>query len=148
MTTDFKSLGINSEIENILKENGISVPTPVQEQGIPLLIAGKDIIAQAQTGTGKTLAFLLPIMEAADLKKTFVQALIITPTRELAIQITAEARKFMKNMGLNILAAYGGQDVEQQIRKLKGNIHIVIGTPGRLLDHVRRKTVDLSHLQF
>jgi ATP-dependent RNA helicase DeaD len=147
MATDFKSLGIKEEIEKILKENGITEPTPVQEQAIPILLAGKDIIAQAQTGTGKTLAFLLPIMENADAKKTHVQALIITPTRELAIQITAEARKFMKDSGLNILAAYGGQDVEQQIRKLKGNIHIVIGTPGRLLDHVRRKTVDLSHLQ-
>lgn len=147
MATDFKSLGIKEEIEKILKENGITEPTPVQEQTIPILLAGKDIIAQAQTGTGKTLAFLLPIMENADAKKTHVQALIITPTRELAIQITAEARKFMKDTGLNILAAYGGQDVEQQIRKLKGNIHIVIGTPGRLLDHVRRKTVDLSHLQ-
>jgi ATP-dependent RNA helicase DeaD len=147
MATDFKSLGIKEEIEKILKENGITEPTPVQEQAIPILLAGKDIIAQAQTGTGKTLAFLLPSMENADAKKTHVQALIITPTRELAIQITAEARKFMKDSGLNILAAYGGQDVEQQIRKLKGNIHIVIGTPGRLLDHVRRKTVDLSHLQ-
>jgi ATP-dependent RNA helicase DeaD len=148
MTSDFKSLGINIEIERVLKQNGITEPTPVQEQAIPILLTGKDIIAQAQTGTGKTLAFLLPIMEAADSKKTFVQALIITPTRELAIQITAEARKFMKDFNLNILAAYGGQDVEQQIRKLKGNIHIVIGTPGRLLDHVRRKTVDLSHLQM
>lgn len=146
MVNGFLKLGIKEELASILKQNGITEPTPVQEQTIPALLAGRDVIAQAQTGTGKTLAFMLPIMEHINTEISSVQALIITPTRELAIQITAEARKYAFYKGANILAAYGGQDVEQQIRKLKGSIHIVIGTPGRLLDHLRRKTVDFGRL--
>ncbi|MCX7922974.1 MAG: DEAD/DEAH box helicase [Clostridia bacterium] len=146
MATDFLTLGIGHELNKILKQSGITEATPIQEQSIPALLTGKDVIAQAQTGTGKTLAFLLPIMEKINVNKSSVQALIITPTRELAIQITAEARKLAVVKGVAILAAYGGQDVEQQIRKLKGNIHLVIGTPGRLLDHLRRKSVNFGEL--
>ena len=148
MAMDFSTLGISKELELVLKQNGITEPTPVQEQAIPVLLTGKDIIAHAQTGTGKTFAFLLPIMENINLNQSFVQALIITPTRELALQITAEARKLAAIKGANILAAYGGQDVERQIKKLKGPIHIVIGTPGRLLDHLRRKAVDFSRIRM
>ena len=148
MKNNFNSLGISTEIVDLLKENGIIEPTSIQTQAIPLLLMGKDVIAQAQTGTGKTLAFMLPMMEKIDVKKAHVQALIITPTRELAIQITAEAKKLAPEKEINILAAYGGQDVEQQIRKLKGSIHMVIGTPGRLLDHIRRKSINLKQLEM
>lgn len=148
MTTDFVTLGIDKEFKRILKQNGIIEPTPIQIQTIPELLKEKDVIAQAQTGTGKTLAFLLPIMKKIDVNQSNVQALIITPTRELAIQITTEAQKLTADKGIKILAAYGGQDVDRQIKKLKGNIHIVIGTPGRLLDHIRRKTVDFRRLKM
>ncbi|MEN6413060.1 MAG: DEAD/DEAH box helicase [Veillonellales bacterium] len=144
MSSDFTALGIRREINDSLRDSGITSPTPVQLQAIPLLMAGKDLIAQSQTGTGKTLAFLLPILEKIKISAPYVQALIVTPTRELARQITKETTKLAQPMGINVLSAYGGEAVEQQIRKLKGNPHIVIGTPGRLLDHARRKTLQLS----
>lgn len=148
MDINFSSLGVNQELTGILKQNGITEPTPVQEKSIPELMAGRDIIAQAQTGTGKTLAFLLPIIQRINVEDHFIQALIITPTRELAIQITAEVKKLILGNEVKILAVYGGQDVERQIKKLKGAIHIVIGTPGRLLDHLRRKSVDLKKIKM
>ncbi len=146
MPTDFLSLGITTEINEILKKQGVSVPTPVQLKAIPILLSGKDIVAQAQTGTGKTFAFLLPILQRVKGNKPYIQALIITPTRELAIQITSELKKIALNS--NVLAAYGGQDVERQIKKLKGSIHIVVGTPGRILDHLRRGTITLSGVKM
>ncbi|MGE4282786.1 MAG: DEAD/DEAH box helicase [Clostridia bacterium] len=148
MSINFSILGVSSEIENILRQNGITEPTPIQSQAIPEILVGKDVIGQAQTGTGKTLAFNLPIMEKIDVTKSSVQALVITPTRELALQITHEAKKLAKVKGVNILAAYGGQDVERQAKKLKGTIHMVIGTPGRLLDHLRRRTINFNELQI
>jgi ATP-dependent RNA helicase DeaD len=148
MKKDFLSLGVNQELVNILNRNGITEPTPVQEKSIPELISGRDVIGQAQTGTGKTLAFLLPIMQKINFNDHFVQALIITPTRELALQITAEVKKLILGTEIKVLAAYGGQDVERQVRKLKGSIHIVIGTPGRLLDHLRRRSIDLTRIKM
>jgi ATP-dependent RNA helicase DeaD len=142
--TDFVSLGVRTELNEILKELGAKIPTPVQLQAIPILLSGKDVVAQAQTGTGKTYAFLLPILEKVNVKKPYVQALIVTPTRELALQITTELNKLAFKVHANVLAAYGGQDVERQIKKLKGSIHIVVGTPGRILDHIRRGTLTLS----
>jgi len=141
---DFK---INEEIVNVLKNSGITSPTPIQEQCIDIIKNGADIIAEAQTGTGKTLAFLIPIFENISIENNNVQALILTPTRELAIQITDEAMKLKKAKDINILSAYGGKDIAAQIRKLKGNIHMIIATPGRLIDHLQRKTVDLSNLK-
>ncbi|WP_207653849.1 DEAD/DEAH box helicase [Tepidibacter mesophilus] len=143
----FSNLGISKALENVLQENRITEPTSIQTQSIPVILKGKDVMAQAQTGTGKTLAFLLPILEKIDPNKGTVQALIVTPTRELAIQITAEAKKLQEAKGINILAAYGGQDVEKQINKLKGGIHLVIGTPGRLVDHIGRKTINFKNLK-
>ncbi|WP_053956773.1 DEAD/DEAH box helicase [Inediibacterium massiliense] len=148
MTTDFKGLGIQDELVNVLKQNGITKPTPIQQKSIPELLRGHDIIGQAQTGTGKTLAFILPTMEKIDTSKPYIQALIVTPTRELAIQVTDEAKKLIHAKNINLLAAYGGQDVERQIKKLKSGIHMVIGTPGRLLDHLRRKTIDFGKLKI
>jgi ATP-dependent RNA helicase DeaD len=146
---NFDSLGISDALVQTLKEHGINEPTPIQEKAIPLLMDGLDIIAQSQTGTGKTFAFVLPILEKLDPENPAIQALIVTPTRELALQITHEIRKLIENIdGINILAVYGGQDVESQLKKLKKNIHIVIGTPGRLLDHIRRETIDFSKAAF
>ncbi|QRG70841.1 DEAD/DEAH box helicase [Brevibacillus choshinensis] len=142
---DFLALGIRKELLDALKENGITEPTPVQGQTIPVALKGKDVISQAQTGTGKTLAFVLPILEQADPEVTHVQSLILTPTRELALQITAEVKKLTEKLDeIHVLAVYGGQDVARQMRKLEGKKQIVIATPGRLLDHMRRGTIDLS----
>lgn len=148
MANNFEAIGISKELAEGLRRNGITKPTPIQEQAIPKLLEKIDIIAQAQTGTGKTLAFMLPIMETVDISIPHIQALIITPTRELAIQITNEAQKLGKLKGLGILSVYGGQDVDRQLKKLKRGVNIVIGTPGRLLDHIRRKSIDLAKLKI
>lgn len=144
----FAHLGVSEFLCDALTQQRIDIPTPVQTLAIPAAYSGKDVIAQAQTGTGKTLAFLLPLFDTNDPEIQGIQGLIITPTRELAIQITAEARKLAHFKKLNILAAYGGQDIESQTRKLKGNIHLVIGTPGRILDHMRRKNIALNHVRY
>lgn len=146
---DFLQLGIRKEINHTLKSLGIVEPTPIQERTIPAVLEGKDVIAKAQTGTGKTLAFVLPILEKIDVNESDVQALILTPTRELAQQISKEIKKMIENVeGVNVLAVYGGQDVEHQLKKLKGAQHIVVATPGRLLDHIRRGTIDLSTIRM
>lgn len=126
---------------------GITSPTPIQEESVGLIKSGNDVIAEAQTGTGKTLAFLLPILENISPELGHVQALIVSPTRELAIQITKEAEKLCENTDINLLAMYGGKDIGAQLKKLKKNIHLVIATPGRLLDHIERETIDLSKLK-
>lgn len=144
----FQELGVQDTLGQQLKGLGISQPTPVQEQTIPVLLAGQDAIVQAQTGTGKTLAFLLPILQNIDPDKPQVQALIIAPTRELALQITTEAKKLASARGIGVLAVYGGQDVIAQISKLNKSTQIVVATPGRLMDHIRRGTIGLSHVQF
>jgi ATP-dependent RNA helicase DeaD len=147
--TNFLSLGISESMVNTLKTQGIAVPTPIQEQAIPLVLDGKDVIAQSQTGTGKTFAFILPILEKVNANEPHIQALIVTPTRELALQITNEVKKLIEErQDIRVLAIYGGQDVDSQLKKLKNGSHIVIGTPGRLLDHIRRETVDFSKTSF
>lgn len=148
MKNDFKEIGIKKELSDILSEERIDTPTPIQEQSIPAILEGKDIIGEAQTGTGKTLAFLLPIVQKINRDKNQVQALIIAPTRELAIQLTDEAKKLGKPLGINTLSVYGGQDVFKQLRKLKNGVHIVVATPGRLLDHISRKSINLGHTKF
>ncbi|PQZ52394.1 RNA helicase [Bacillus sp. MYb209] len=146
---NFLELGISETFNHTLRENGIAEATPIQEKAIPVVMSGKDIIGQAKTGTGKTLAFVLPILEKINSESSDVQALIVAPTRELALQITAEIKKMLVHReDINVLAIYGGQDVAQQLRKLKGNTHIVVATPGRLLDHIRRETIDLSNLSM
>lgn len=144
---NFNELGINDSLIKLLKKNGISTPTPIQEECIKAIKDGKDVIGEAQTGTGKTLAFLLPIFENITLNDNFIQGLIITPTRELAIQITDEAKKLTAYKDVNILAAYGGKDVSSQLKKLNKNVHLLIATPGRLLDHLSRGSIDLSKLK-
>ncbi|UII54222.1 DEAD/DEAH box helicase [Cytobacillus spongiae] len=144
---NFTALGVSNHMVEKLRENGISVATPIQEQAIPKIVEGKDLIGQAQTGTGKTLAFVLPILAKLNPNEEHIQALIVTPTRELAIQITAEINTLLSaDRGIDVLAVYGGQDVEKQLKGLKKKKQIVVGTPGRLLDHLRRKTINLSKL--
>ena len=142
MPRTFADLGVSRSLADTLKQTGVVTPTPVQREAIPVLLAGDDAIVQAQTGTGKTLAFALPILEKIDTGLGAVQALVVTPTRELAIQITKEFKKLAPE-DIGILAAYGGQDVESQLRKLSFKIHLVVGTPGRLLDHIRRESIRL-----
>ncbi|TFE25408.1 DEAD/DEAH box helicase [Cohnella luojiensis] len=147
--TDFAELGVSEGRAAILKAMGIVTPTPVQEETIPIVIAGHDVISQAQTGTGKTLAFVLPMLDKIKTDQPYVQGLIVTPTRELAIQITAEIKKLLTpEDGIKVLAVYGGQDVEAQLFKLKGSIHLVVATPGRLLDHIRRETITLGGVKM
>lgn len=144
---NFKELGIGNDLVNELNQIGIKTPTPIQQQAIPLILNKKDIIAQSQTGTGKTFAFLLPMFENINPKENNIQGLIITPTRELAIQISDAAQKLNKVKEINILAAYGGKDIKSQLNKLKRSIHLVIATPGRLLDHLDRDSINLRKLK-
>lgn len=144
MGKSFTELKLNQGINALLKAEGIVEATPVQEASIPLLRSGSDAVVQAQTGTGKTLAFLLPIMEKIKVNAPVAQALVVTPTRELALQVTRVAQKFGKPLGIHSLTIYGGQALDRQVQKLGQAPHIIIGTPGRLLDHLRRATLDLS----
>lgn len=143
----FYKIGLKGDLVYALDIQNIISPTPIQTLSIPEILKGKDLLAEAQTGTGKTLAFLLPMFQTIDFDNKNIQAMIITPTRELALQITHEAKKLAEVLPLNILAAYGGQDVNAQLHKLKGDIHIVIGTPGRILDHLRRGSIDCKDLK-
>ncbi|TLS35380.1 DEAD/DEAH box helicase [Pseudalkalibacillus caeni] len=144
----FIELGVKEKLLNKLAEQRIVNPSPVQERTIPVLLEGKDTIVQAQTGTGKTIAFLIPILQQLDRKKNHVQALILAPTRELSLQISSEMKKLVpENDSINILPVYGGQSIETQLSELEqNNIHVVIGTPGRILDHFRRETIQLSRV--
>ncbi|MDP6101824.1 MAG: DEAD/DEAH box helicase, partial [Dehalococcoidia bacterium] len=122
---------------------GYDGPTPIQDRVIPTLLSGRDVVGQAQTGTGKTAAFGIPLAESVDTNKALVQGLVLTPTRELAVQVTAELCKIGKNRGISVVAIYGGQNIDRQIRDLRRGAHIVVGTPGRMLDHLGRGTLNL-----
>lgn len=148
MSSDFIQLGVRPEFQKQLASQGIHEPTPVQLQAIPLLLAGRNVAAQAQTGTGKTLAFMLPMLERIEPKRPFTQALVITPTRELAGQITRESEPLAQLVEAEVHAIYGGTDTERQNRKLERNPAVVVGTPGRLLDHVKRGTLSLNGVRM
>ena len=142
--THFDQLGISETLTALLQKQGITQPTPVQEQAIPPMRAGRDVIAQAQTGTGKTLAYLLPLLARIKPQGAAAQALVIAPTRELAIQIERVAEPLAQPLGIGTVVIYGGADIERQKEKLRRSPQLVIGTPGRLLDHVRRGTLALG----
>ena len=144
---NFSDLNINKNLISLLNKHGIKTPTAIQEEAIPYILSGKDFIGEAKTGTGKTLAFLIPLIQNINAKNNNTQLLIVAPTRELAIQITEEANKLNYNNELNILAAYGGKDIGSQLKKLKNNIHIIIATPGRLIDHIKRGSINLKNLK-
>ena len=141
--------GLDVRIIRAVKEMGFENMTPIQKQAIPVFMEGKDIIGQAQTGTGKTAAFGIPVLQMVDPNIKKLQALILCPTRELAIQAAEEIRKFGKYIeGVKVLPIYGGQDITKQIRSLKGGIQIIVGTPGRVMDHMRRHTIRLAQLKM
>ncbi len=144
----YEDARIDERILRAVKELGFDRMTPIQEQAIPLFMTGQDIIGQAQTGTGKTAAFGIPILQRIDPDNRNLQAVILCPTRELAMQAADELRKFSKYMqGIKVLAIYGGQDIVRQIKGLKGGVQIVVGTPGRVMDHMRRHTLKMEHVR-
>lgn len=145
--TNFSELNISESTQNSLKRMGFEEATPIQEGTITYGMEGRDIIGQAQTGTGKTAAFGIPIIEKIDTNNPAVQALVIAPTRELAIQVSEEIYKIGYGKRARILSVYGGQEIGRQIRALRNNPQIVVGTPGRILDHINRKTLKLSGVQ-
>ncbi|AEV94550.1 DEAD/DEAH box helicase [Pediococcus claussenii] len=142
----FTELGLDDDVLKAVIDNGYEEPTPIQAETIPDVLAGKDIIGQAQTGTGKTAAFGLPILQHVDLNNPNIQAIIVSPTRELAAQTQAEIFKLGKYKKAKVQVVYGGADIRRQINSLKSHPQIVVGTPGRLLDHIGRKTIRLDHV--
>ena len=131
-----------------LSEVGYETPSPIQAQCIPILLEGRDLIGQAQTGTGKTAAFALPLMEQIDVKLTKPQALVLTPTRELAIQVAEALQSYARHLpGFHVLPIYGGQSYTIQLKQLSRGAHVIVGTPGRVMDHLERKTLNLDHLK-
>jgi ATP-dependent RNA helicase DeaD len=146
--TDFRDLGLSEQTLQSLTAMGFEEPTPVQARAIPCLLAGRDIIAQALTGTGKTAAFGVPIAESINAEERRPQAIVLTPTRELAIQVTDHLCKIGRHRALSVLPIYGGQPIGRQLHVLNRGVQVIVATPGRLLDHMRRGTVDLSAVRM
>ncbi|HIU67616.1 MAG TPA: DEAD/DEAH box helicase [Candidatus Caccomorpha excrementavium] len=145
----FEELNLSAPILRAVEEMGFEGMTPIQSQAIPAAMEGRDLVGQAQTGTGKTAAFGIPILERVDPTDRCLQALILCPTRELAIQVAGELRKLAAFMhGVKVLPIYGGQDITKQIRSLRGGVQIIVGTPGRVMDHMRRHTVKLDDISI
>lgn len=143
----FSELGLSDSLLKAIKRSGYEEATPIQEQTIPMVLEGKDVIGQAQTGTGKTAAFGLPIIENVDTENPNIQAIIISPTRELAIQTQEELYRLGKDKHVRAQVVYGGADIRRQIKSLKQHPQILVGTPGRLRDHINRHTVKLDHIK-
>ncbi len=147
--TKFEDLHLSKEILKAIVQMGYSQAYPIQSQTIPLILKGKDVIGLAMTGTGKTASFALPLIEKIDPNDKKVQALIVCPTRELAIQASGEINKFLRyKKNISVLPIYGGQAIEGQIRALKKGVQIIVGTPGRLMDHIDRRTISLSDVSI
>ena len=145
----FEEFDLDAKLLRAITEMGFEQPSPIQAKAIPVILEGKDIVGQAQTGTGKTAAFGIPLLQMIDTKDKNLQAIVLSPTRELAIQIAEEFRKLSKfSHGIKILPIYGGQDITKQIRSLKGGVQVVIGTPGRVMDHMRRHTLKMEHVKM
>ena len=144
MTTEFAQLGLISQLEQTVSDLGYITPTPIQSEIIPLMLDGHDVIGQAQTGTGKTAAFILPILQTLERGHCGIQALVLTPTRELAMQVAKAADEYGKRLNVRVLAVYGGQPYNLQINRLRQGVDIVVGTPGRLLDLINKRELDLS----
>jgi ATP-dependent RNA helicase DeaD len=144
----FKDLNISSEIQRAVEDMGFEEATPIQSLAIPHILEGKDVTGQAQTGTGKTAAFGIPILEMVDPSERELQAVILCPTRELAIQVAEELKKLSTYLKrVNVLPIYGGQPIERQIKALRKGVQIIIGTPGRVMDHMRRGTIEMGHVK-
>lgn len=148
-TTNFEDLELSVEIQNAVKELGYEEPTQIQVQTIPLIMSGVDVIGHSQTGSGKTAAFGIPAIQRVNASNRNTQILVLCPTRELAVQACDEIRKFAKyTHGVKTIPIYGGQPIDRQIKALKGGAQIVIGTPGRVIDHIQRKTLKLKNIQM
>ena len=147
--TKFEDLPISEEIKKAIAEMGFEEPSPIQSQSIPVILSGKDVIGQAQTGTGKTAAFSIPILETVNPEDKSLQAVVLCPTRELAIQVSKEIKKLSQYMhGIKALPVYGGQPIDRQIKSLKSGVQIVIGTPGRVIDHIKRRTLKMNNVKM
>jgi len=146
--TTFGTFGLNEMLLKAVEELGFEEPTPIQCRTIPELLQGHDVIAQAQTGTGKTAAFALPLLQKLSIDHRTVQALVLTPTRELAVQVAGSIHALGRHAGVQVVPIYGGQPIERQLRALRAGVHVVIGTPGRVQDHLRRGSLDLAGVQF
>ena len=143
----FDDMGLAPSIVAAVKHSGYTVPTPIQAETIPTVLAGRDLIAQAETGSGKTAAFALPLLSKIDLKVNSPQVLVLAPTRELAIQVTASFEKYGASFkGFRAVTIYGGQSYETQLRAIRRGVHVIVGTPGRMMDHIRQQNLDLSNL--
>jgi ATP-dependent RNA helicase DeaD len=146
--TTFADLGLSEPILEALRHLGYEKPTPIQEQTIPALLQGRDIIGQAQTGTGKTAAFGLPLLQYIELDSGEVQALVVTPTRELCIQVTQALRAYGARKGVNVVACFGGAPIRTQTAQLKEGAQVVVGTPGRLMDLMSRHVLFLTETRY
>ncbi len=144
----FASLSLSQATLGSLEAKGYESPTPVQEESIPKALAGKDLVVQSRTGTGKTAAFGIPIVEKVDAQRDGVQAVVLAPTRELAIQVAQEITELGRGRGVKVQSVYGGDSMERQIEGIRAGAHVIAGTPGRVLDHLRRGTLDFSGVHF
>ncbi len=150
----FSKLGLSAEIVRAVTAKGYTEPTPIQKQAIPVILSGRDLLAGAQTGTGKTAGFTLPILQRLSARSTNgpsrspVRTLILTPTRELAAQVEESVRDYGKFLNISSMTVFGGVNINPQIRRLKSRVDVLVATPGRLLDHVQQRTVDLSHVEI
>ncbi len=144
----FSQLELSEPVARAIREMGFETPTPIQARAVPLLMAGHDLIGQAQTGTGKTAAFALPLIHKIDASNPQTQALVLAPTRELAVQVAEGIYELAKHTGLRVVPIYGGQPIDRQFRALRAGAPIVVGTPGRVLDHLRRGSLSLEHVTF
>lgn len=144
----FEELNLNAKILQALQDNEIYEPTSIQAEAIPLLLAGQDVIGQAQTGTGKTFAYAIPLLERLDIASKAVQALVMCPTRELSLQVSVEIQKLAKNLKVRTATIYGGESYEKQFKELRNKPSIIIGTPGRIIDHLNRGTLSLGAVKY
>src|SRR5688572_28715108 len=145
---NFGSLSLSKQMTRALEEMGFEEPTPVQAQAVPLLLSGRDVVAQALTGTGKTAAFGIPLIEKIEPARNVVQGIVLAPTRELAVQVAEHLALLGRYRNLRCVAIYGGQPIERQLRALRDGVHVVVATPGRLLDHMRRGSLDLTNVRM
>lgn len=145
--TTFRELGLSEKLMKSVEKMGFEEATPIQSETIPLALEGNDIIGQAQTGTGKTAAFGIPLLEKIDINNESVQGIVLAPTRELAQQVSEELHKIASFKGVRVLPIFGGQDMGRQIRSLKKHPHLVVGTPGRIQDHINRRTLRLNNIE-
>lgn len=144
----FSALELSEPVARAIAEMGFETPTPIQARAVPLLMAGHDLIGQAQTGTGKTAAFALPLIHKVEASRPETQALVLAPTRELAVQVAGGIYELAKHTGLRVVPIYGGQPIDRQFRALRAGAPIVVGTPGRVLDHLRRGSLSLEQVRF